>query len=189
MAAIEFVTARLRLRQWRDTDRAPFAAMNADPRVREFFPTLMTSAESDAMVDICQRHIEERGFSFWAVERRDTGAFVGMTGLSIPGDALPCAPCVEIGWRLAHAHWGQGYASEAARGALQVGFEELGLDEIVSFTAVPNVRSAAVMERLGMQPDGRFEHPAIPAGHALREHLLYRLPKTRWQALTLQQGQ
>ncbi|MEP6723364.1 MAG: GNAT family N-acetyltransferase [Variovorax sp.] len=190
MAAIEFQTARLRLRQWRYADRAPFAAMNADLRVREFFyPTILARAESDHMVDICQAHIEQRGWSFWAVETLATHQFIGFVGLGVPSHALPFLPCVEIGWRLAQAHWGQGYATEAARAALRVGFEQLALDEIVAFTAAPNVRSSAVMAKLGMEPDGRFEHTAVPVGHALREHLLYRLSRERWLALSAQQGQ
>ena len=190
MAAIECQTARLHLRQWRDADRAPFAAMNADPRVREFFyPTILARTESDRMVDICQAHIEQRGWSFWAVETLATHQFIGFVGLGVPSHALPFLPCVEIGWRLAQAHWGQGYATEAARAALEVGFGQLAIEEIVAFTAAPNLRSSAVMAKLGMQPDGRFEHPAVPVGHALREHLLYRLSRERWQALAAQQGE
>jgi len=179
---IEFETERLHLRQWRDTDFEPFAALNADPRVREFFPDLMDRKASDAMATSCQKLIAERGWGFWAAERKSDGVFLGFVGLGRPSAELPFSPCVEIGWRLAHAWWGQGYATEAARGALQVGFERLGLDEIVSFTTFRNRRSRAVMERLGMQEDPLvFEHPGVPAGHPLRPHCLYRLSKACWE--------
>jgi RimJ/RimL family protein N-acetyltransferase len=177
---IEFDTARLRVHQWRAGDREPFAQLNADPRVMAFFPAPLSRAQSDALVDRLAAGIAERGWGFWAVEERSCGAFLGSVGISVPGADLPFSPCVEIGWRLAHAHWGRGYALEAARGALCVGFERLGLPEIVSFTAVPNLRSEAVMRRLGMMADGVFEHSALPAGHALRPHKLYRLGRASW---------
>lgn len=181
--AIEFDTARLRLRVWRETDHAPFAAMNADPAVMEFFPSLQTRATSDASIDLWLAQFAEQGWSNWAVERRDSGEFIGFVGLSVPRRALPCSPCVEIGWRLARAHWGCGYASEAARGALRIGFERLVLDEIVSFTALGNLRSRAVMERIGMHDTGQdFDHPGVPEGHALRRHCLYRIGRDRWRA-------
>ncbi|SCK45858.1 Protein N-acetyltransferase, RimJ/RimL family [Variovorax sp. HW608] len=177
---IEFDTERLRLRQWRDSDREAFAALNADPRVMEFFAAPLTRAESDALVDRIAAGIDERGWGLWAVQERESGAFVGFVGLSVPRPDLPCSPCVEVGWRLARAHWGKGYAQEAARGALHVGFERLGLPELVSFTAVPNLRSEAVMQRLRMTADGVFEHPALPEGHPLRPHKLYRLGRASW---------
>jgi len=178
---IELDTVRLRLRQWRSSDLAPFAELNADPRVMEFFPSTLTREESDAAVSRWQSQIAERGWGFWAVEVRATGQFIGFVGLQVPLAPLPFAPCVEIGWRLAHAHWGKGYATEAARGALRAGFERLGLQEIVSFTAVNNRRSRAVMERLGMQEtEATFQHPSVPEGSPLREHCLYRLTREQW---------
>ncbi|MBO9649025.1 MAG: GNAT family N-acetyltransferase [Variovorax sp.] len=177
---IELDTERLRLRQWRESDRAPFAALNADQGAMEFFPSPLSRAESDALVDRIAAGIDERGWGLWAVEERASGNFIGFVGLSIPRPELPCSPCVEVGWRLAPAYWGKGYAQEAARAALCVGFERIGLREIVSFTAVPNLRSEAVMQRLGMKADGVFEHPALPEGHALRPHKLYRLDRTSW---------
>jgi RimJ/RimL family protein N-acetyltransferase len=173
---IEFETERLRLRQWQVTDRDPFAALNSDPRVMEFFPTPLTRAESDAMADRCESLIRERGWGFWAVELKTNGRFIGFVGLHTPSAQLPFSPCVEIGWRLAYEHWGKGLASEAARGAIHVGFQSLGLREIVSFAAVGNHRSRAVMERLGMRESGTFEHPQLPEGSSLRRHCLYRLP-------------
>ncbi|MCY0855477.1 GNAT family N-acetyltransferase [Cupriavidus sp. D39] len=176
-------TARLRLRQWRAADFASFAALNADPVVMACFPAPLDRAASDAMALRCQALIAGRGWGLWAVERKDDEAFVGMVGLNEPAWALPFSPCVEIGWRLAQAYWGQGYALEAARAALRFGFEQLALAEIVSFTALPNARSRAVMERLGMVADGTFEHPAVAPDSPLRQHWLYRLPAQRWRDL------
>jgi RimJ/RimL family protein N-acetyltransferase len=176
-------TARLRLRQWRDTDLAPFARMNADARVMEHFPAPLDRAASDAVAGRLRAEIAERGYGLWAAELRETGDFIGFTGLRIPAVPLPIGPCVEIGWRLAADHWGQGYASEAARAALAYGFGTLGLDEIVSFTALPNVRSQAVMQRIGMTHRGEvFEHPGVAPGHPLRPHCLYRLARPQWEA-------
>ena len=180
---IELDTPRLRLRQWRASDVVPFAAMNADPRVMEFFPELMRPPESRAVARRIRELIAERGWGLWAVEVRNEAHFIGFVGLHEPAPELPCAPCVEIGWRLAPAHWGRGYATEAARAALAVGFTRLGLNEIVSFTSLPNLRSQAVMQRLGMRRDAHtFEHPAIPPGSPLREHVLYRLRRSDWEA-------
>jgi len=177
---IEFQTTRLLLRQWKPGDRVPFAAMNADPRVMQHFPALLSRAESDAMADRCQALIEERGWGFWAVELKASGTFIGFVGLHTPAAALPFSPCVEIGWRLAADYWGQGLASEAARAALEVGFGRLDLSEILSFTAVENRRSRAVMERLGMRESEEFEHPGLPVGHPLRLHCLCRLDRERF---------
>lgn len=149
-------TSRLRLRQWRAEDFAPFAAMNADPYVMAHFPAPLGRAESDALAERC---------------------------LNRPMAELPFSPCIEIGWRLARPFWQHGYASEAARAALAFAFDTLGLDEIVSFTSLGNQRSQAVMARLGMQrASEHFQHPALPIGHALREHCLYRLARSDWRA-------
>ncbi|MGJ7508631.1 GNAT family N-acetyltransferase [Variovorax sp. GT1P44] len=177
---IEFDTERLRLRQWRAADYEPFAQLNADPKVMAFFPAPLSRAESDAMADRCAQAIETRGWGLWIAEERASGMPIGFTGLSVPRPELPCSPCVEVGWRLARAYWGRGYATEAARGALQVGFERLGLQEIVSFTAASNLPSEAVMKRLGMVADGTFEHPGIAVGHPLRLHKLYRMTRGMW---------
>jgi RimJ/RimL family protein N-acetyltransferase len=180
---IEFDTERLRLRQWIETDRDSFARLSSDPRVMEFYPNLLDRVASDAMVDRVQSLISDRGWGLWAVELKAGNEFIGYVGLHIPKADLPCSPCVEIGWRLAFSYWGKGYATEAARGALEVGFDRLNLPEIVSFTATINRRSRAVMERLGMNLDAdTFEHPIVPAGHILREHVLYRLSREKWQS-------
>ena len=149
-----------------------------------FKPTLLrnmaaclTRAESEALADRCQSLIQERGWGLWAAELKASREFIGFVGLHIPSAELPFSPCVEIGWRLSFSHWGKGLASEAARGALRIGFTFLGLDEIVSFTAVGNSRSRAVMERLNMCESGTFGHPQVPEGSSLRLHCLYRLPR------------
>ena len=174
---IECETERLVLRQWTPADHEPFAALNADPRVMACFPSRLTRAESDAIADRCEALIRARGWGFWAAELKATREFIGFVGLHTPSAELPFAPCVEIGWRLAFSHWGQGLASEAARAALRVGFTALDLNEIVSFTAVGNARSRAVMERLNMREAGTFEHPQVPEGNPLRLHCLYRLSR------------
>ncbi|OGK04802.1 MAG: GNAT family N-acetyltransferase [Candidatus Riflebacteria bacterium GWC2_50_8] len=180
---ITIETDRLLLRQWRAEDRLPFSEMNADPEVMKYFPTLLTREQSDLLADRCQAFIEEHGWGLWAVETRTEGLFIGFVGLSIPVADLPFNPCVEIGWRLSRLAWGKGYATEAARAALRLGFETLHLSDIVSFTSVINVKSRAVMERLGMIPDSStFEHPRVPPGNSLREHCLYRISYQQWIA-------
>jgi len=177
---IEFETSRLRLRQWQESDREPFAAMNADPAVMEFFPALQGRAASDASIDAWQSQFAAQGWSNWAAEFIESSQFIGFVGLSVPRRVLPFSPCVEIGWRLARAFWGRGFATEAAQGALRVGFERLGLTEIVSFTAVGNHRSRAVMERIGMRnAEQDFEYPGVPEGHPLRMHCLYRVSRSQ----------
>lgn len=179
---IEFETGRLRLRQWRPADRVPFARLNAGARVMEFFPAPLDRAASDALADRLESQIAERGWGFWAVDVLGGDDFIGCVGLHVPVPDIPCSPCVDVGWRLAFEHWSRGYATEAARGALQVGFERLDLSEIVSFTALQNRRSRAVMERLHMRDTGEtFEHPNVPVGNPLRAHRLYRLSRERWQ--------
>lgn len=132
------------------------------------------------MIARIEAHFSEHGFGLWALEIRKTGEFIGFTGLSRPSFETRFTPCVEVGWRLAQKFWGQGYATEAARAALEFGFQEKGLNEIVSFTVPANRRSIAVMERLGMSRDPLedFDHPRVPEGHALRSHVLYRLKRT-----------
>jgi RimJ/RimL family protein N-acetyltransferase len=170
---IEFETERLRLRQWIESDREPFARLNADPRVMEFLPSLLDRVASDAMIDRLQKSIIDRGWGLWAVESKQDNQFIGYVGLEIPKADLPFSPCVEVGWRLAFEYWGKGYATEAAQAALKVGFDRLNLPEIVSFTTINNHRSSAVMERLGMTRDAEtFEHPSIPVGYSLCEHYL-----------------
>jgi RimJ/RimL family protein N-acetyltransferase len=174
---------RLRLRPWRADDRKEFAKMNADPRVMEFFPKLLSESESNHMVDRIEKHFSENSFGLWAVEVVGGAPFIGFTGLSWARFDAPFTPAVEIGWRLACDYWGNGYATHAARIALQHGFAILQLAEIVSFTAKANLRSQAVMSRIGMQRDyaGDFNHPSIADGHPIQAHLLYRLNAIGWQ--------
>lgn len=174
-------TERLVLRPWRDADRAPFAALNADPAVMAFFPAVLDRLDSDAAAARFRGRFDCHGWGLWALEVKGGPAFVGFTGLNPAPDTLPFAPAMEVGWRLARAAWGRGYATEAARAVLRFGFERLGLAEIVSFTTPLNRRSIAVMERLGLRRDqaGDFEHPGFPEGHRLRPHVLYRTGSSR----------
>ncbi|GAA1765572.1 GNAT family N-acetyltransferase [Streptomonospora arabica] len=170
-------TPRLLLRGWRAADREPFARLNADPAVMEHFPRLRTRRESDTGVGRIEAHLAEHGFGLWAVEVAATGEFVGFTGLQQTVFPAHFTPAVEVGWRLARHAWGRGYATEAARAAVAFGFDECGLGEIVSFTVPANVRSRAVMRRLGMRHSSAddFDHPALPESHPLKRHVLYRL--------------
>jgi RimJ/RimL family protein N-acetyltransferase len=172
-------TERLVLRRWQADDEEPFAQMNADSEVMEFFPAVLTRAESDALAGRIEAHFAEHGFGLWAAELRGEGAFVGYVGLAVPRFQAHFTPCVEMGWRLRREHWGKGLATEGARAVMRYGFAELGLTELVSFTVPANVRSRRVMEKLGMTHDARedFEHPELAEGHPLRRHVLYRLKR------------
>jgi len=174
--ADEFRTERLLLRRWRPEDREAFSAINADPVVMEYLPALLTREESDTLVDRIEAHFDRHGFGLWAVEVVGGPAFIGYVGLSVVSFEAPFAPNVEIGWRLAAERWGNGYATEAASAVLEYGFCCLGLAEMVSFTVPANVRSRAVMERIGMVRDqaGDFDHPSLPADSPLKRHVLFR---------------
>jgi RimJ/RimL family protein N-acetyltransferase len=168
----ELRTARVLLRRWRDCDRAPFAEMNADPVVMEHFPSTLTREQSDALVDRIEAHFDEHGYGLWAVEA--DGAFVGFTGLVWQTYDASFTPALEVGWRLARHAWGHGWATEAATAALARGLEEVG--SVVSTTALTNVRSQRVMQRLGMRRELEFDHPRVPEGHPVRPHVLCRAP-------------
>ena len=167
-------TARLILRPWQDADRPAFAAINGDPQVGDWLGGAIDGAASDALMDRLSAEIAEQGFGFWAAERKADGAVVGMIGLRRPQDAPP-APCVEMGWRLAASAWGQGLATEGAAAALAWGFARLDVGEILAWTAASNLRSQAVMRRIGMAPDPArdFDHPKLPAGHPLLRHVVF----------------
>lgn len=184
---VDIHTARLVLRRWRPSDLAPFAAMNADARVMEFFPGPLTTAESDALVARIQQHFDERGYGLWAVEIPEVTPFAGFIGLSTPRFTAHFTPCTEIGWRLAAEFWGRGYATEGARGVLDYAFESLRLTEVVTLTAVCNQRSRRVMERIGMThtPADDFDHPLIPPGDRLSRHVLYRARRDTGMVLSL----
>ena len=181
----EIRTPRLLLRAWRDEDMPAYAALNADPRVMEHFPSTLTREESDASVGRIRRYHQERGFGLWAVEVPGTASFIGFIGLQVPSFEAHFTPCVEIGWRLAHAHWGHGYATEGARASLGIAFGELGLEEVVAMTTTTNERSQCVMKKLGMHREAAddFDHPKIPEGHPLRRHVLYRIGRREAQSL------
>ena len=168
----ELRTERLLLRRWCDADRAPFAALNADPVVMEHFPAVLTREQSDGLVDRIEAHFDQHGYGLWAVEA-DVG-FVGFTGLVWQTYEASFTPALEVGWRLARPAWGSGWATEAATAALARGLEEVG--SVVSTTALTNVRSQRVMERLGMRRELEFDHPRVPEGHPVRPHVLYRTP-------------
>lgn len=179
----ELRTRRLRLRQWRESDREPFAALNADAEVMAYFPAPLGRSESDALAAREERLIAERGFGLWAVELAGTSSFIGMVGLAEPRFEAHFTPALEIGWRLDRRHWGRGYAGEAAGAALDYGFRELGRTEIVALTTAANGRSRRLMERLGMTraAEDDFEHPLLAPGDPLRPHVLYRLARPAWE--------
>lgn len=175
------------MRRWKLEDSGPFAAMNADECVMEYFPEVLAQEESDALAARADAHLADHGWGLWALEvaaGEDRGRFAGFTGLAVPSWEAEFTPCVEIGWRLPRWAWGRGYASEAAREALKCAVTEIGLREVVSFTSVSNERSQAVMRRIGMTRDleGDFDYPTIPAGHPLRRSVLYRLKLHEWRA-------
>jgi RimJ/RimL family protein N-acetyltransferase len=185
-SVLQLRTSRLLLRQWRDSDDGPFAALSADPAVMEHFPSLLTADASRAAAYRYATQLEVDGYGIWAVEVLETGEFVGFVGLVRPQWEAAFTPCVEIGWRLARSAWGHGYATEGAQAALRLAFTRLALPEVVSFTTVSNRRSRAVMERLGMHRDPAedFDHPRVPEGEPTRRHVLYRLTEPEWAAAT-----
>ena len=172
-----FETKRLILREWKDTDIAPFAAMNQDPKVMEFFPATLSLDETKNLIERIRQHFKTHGFGLFAVELKATGEFIGFVGLMIPTFEAHFTPCVEIGWRIASAHWKQGYATEAAKMVLHLALEKYGLKEVVSFTAAVNLPSIAVMKKIGLQhnPQDDFDHPRLDKAHSLSRHVLYRL--------------
>jgi RimJ/RimL family protein N-acetyltransferase len=176
-------TERLRLRRWRASDTDAFAALNADPQVMAQFPAKLSRAESDYVLEQIELGFERDGFGIWAVEMLTDETFLGLAGLNLVRFAAPFTPAVEVGWRLLPEAWGHGYATEAATASLDFGFDEAGLEEIVSFASKTNGRSIAVMERLRLHrdPDGDFDHPLMPQGHALTPHALYRISATEWR--------
>jgi RimJ/RimL family protein N-acetyltransferase len=172
-------TDRLLMRRWRESDREPFAALNADPETMRFFPETLDRAASDAFVDSIETRFDRLGYGLWALEISGTREFIGFTGLNPMPAGVPGAGGVEVGWRLARQAWHHGYATEAARAALGVAFDGVGLSEIWSMTAVLNEPSSAVMRRLGMTEVARFLHPNVPTGHPLQPHVTYHLARRR----------
>ena len=177
MSFTPIYTSRLILRQWQESDHAPYIAMNMDAEVMKYFPALQTAEETLAQIERFRKFIDENGFGFFALERRDTSEFIGFTGLAQPRFESFFTPCVEIGWRLATAHWGKGYAQEAARACLDLGFDKLNLNEIYSFTSILNLSSINVIKKIGMKGVGQFEHPNLKDGDRLKTHILYKIEK------------
>lgn len=177
-------TPRLILRKWRDADRPAFAAINADAEIMRYFPAVMSREESDAYIDRANLKIEEDGCGFFAVERKADGGLIGVAGLAVLRPEYPFEPGYEVGWRFDKTVWSQGYASEAARASLKLGFERFNPKEILAFTVPNNLKSRAVMTRIGMSHDeeGDFDHPNLPEGHALRRHVVYRITREEWLA-------
>jgi RimJ/RimL family protein N-acetyltransferase len=179
-------TERLHLRRWRDADRPQFQKLNADPRVMEFMPGMLTPEASDDLVMRIEQHFDRYGFGPFAAELIETKTFIGYIGLHVPSFDVPFLPAVEVAWRLAADYWGQGLATEGARAVVQHAFEALALPELVSFTIPPNLRSRRVMEKLGMthNPADDFDHPGLPEGHPMRRHVLYRIASSTASAIS-----
>ena len=170
-------TERLLLRRWKESDREPFAQMNADPRVMEFLPDILTREESDELIDRIENHFENHGFGLYAVEVKQEQQFIGFMGLHVATFQAHFTPAVEIGWRIASSHWNKGFSTEGSLEVVRFAFNHLRLDGLVSFTVPENVGSRRVMEKIGMtrNPADDFDHPRLPEGHRLRRHVLYRL--------------
>lgn len=177
MPAPTLSTNRLVLRQWKNSDLPLFAKMNADKRVMEYFPSPLSTEESNSLAEKIEQELQEKEYGLWAVEVPNIASFIGFVGLHYPGFTAHFTPCIEIGWRLAFEYWGKGYGFEAATRVIEYAFNTIKLKEIVSFTAVSNIRSRKLMEKLGMthNPEDDFEHPLLSENHPLRSHVLYRL--------------
>lgn len=177
----DIVTDRIILRQWQTQDLKPLIAMNACPQVMRYFGSTRTPQQSESLLEYCSHSIGTKGWGFWAAELRSNNEFIGFIGLNSPDYDLPFSPCVEIGWRLAKHHWGNGYATEGARASLAFAFEQTEIDEIVSMTPCQNLASEAVMRKIGMTDMGQnFDHPDVPLGHELAEHFLYKITRAEW---------
>ena len=182
-------TDRLLLRPWREEDREPFAAMNADPEVMRHFPSTLDRAQSDALAQRAAAAVEEKGYGLWAVEVPGVAPFIGFIGLAVPRFAAHFMPAVEVGWRLARPYWGRGYAPEGAAAALDVAFGPVGLGFVVSITTTGNLPSRRVMEKLGMHrdPADDFDHPLVPEG-PMKRSVLYRLTAEEWRQRSGREG-
>ncbi len=180
---IQLTTDNLILRQWKADDYLAFSKLNSDSTVMEYFPNTLSKKQSDSLAKEMELLISQNGWGVWAVEEKERGQFIGCVGLHEPSFDLPFSPCIEIAWRLDKQYWGKGYATEAGNEVLNFAFERLKVDEIVSFTALVNKKSESVMKRLGMRDTQQnFEHPHLPMGHILREHLLYKISKEDWES-------
>lgn len=176
-------TKRLILRPWKEEDLEPFAQLNADPQVMQYFPAVKTFEESTLEYNAILEHFKKHGYGWWAVSEKNGTNFIGFIGLRYIDFPASFTPAVEIAWRLAYDYWGKGYATEGANASLDYGFKVLELSEIIAVTSIPNIRSQAVMKRIGMHHNTKddFDHPKLPEGHPLIRHVVYRLDKTDWQ--------
>lgn len=177
---VYLTTERLLLRQWTDSDLPLYVAMNADPEVMKYFPRLQTAEESSTFITAQSTKIAELGYGLFAVELKQSADFIGFIGLSIATFDADFTPCTEIGWRLRKEFWNKGYATEGARACLKFGFDNLQLDHIHSFTAVRNLPSERVMQKIGMTKIGEFQHPRVPVESDLRQHVLYSKARTEY---------
>ncbi|MBL4829943.1 MAG: GNAT family N-acetyltransferase [Aliivibrio sp.] len=180
-------TTRLILRQWKESDFAQYAKMCADPDVMKYFPAVQTETESYAQANRARDYITANGWGFWAVEVKSTGEFIGFVGLHAQeaNCGIPFAPLIEVGWRLNASSWGNGYAPEAANAALEYAFTQLNVDEIYSFTSMPNEPSKRVMEKIGMVDTGQlFNHPMVVHGHRMECHCLFKMTKQQWSEIS-----
>ena len=174
-------TERLIMRQWLPSDYSLFSVINADPAVMKYYPNIFTEQKSNEFAKKCETLISNNGWGFWAVELKNSSEFIGFVGLHNPEAKLPFSPCTEIGWRISNLYWGHGYATEAGNAALKFAFEQLKLDEVISFASLKNKKSIRVMEKLNMvNTFSNFNHPSIPKGHDLQEHVLYKIIKKNW---------
>ena len=185
-ATVHIETERLRLRDWTDADADPFAAMNADPAVMEFFPAIPSRAESDALMERIRAHMREKGHDMYAAEEKNSGRFIGFIGLAPIDFEAHFTPAIEIGWRLAQTAWGKGLATEGANAVLAHTFGQVGLNDLVSITTVKNQRSRRVMEKIGMthSPSDDFLNPKLPPEHPQAPHVLYRIDRELWRSIS-----
>ena len=179
---VQIKTERLILREWKSEDLAPFALVNQDSKVMEYFLSPLTVVETAAMIERICEHFMKHGFGLFACTLKETSEFIGFVGLSVPAFETDFTPCVEIGWRLSSRAWGSGYATEAALAVLKFGFEECKLQEILSWTVPANARSRNVMEKIGLTQGGSFDHPKVPEGHPFKSHVLYRMTKKQYES-------
>lgn len=172
-----FESDRLGFRMWEESDKEPFAKMNANEEVMKYFPKVLESKESDEFVHRIREHFKQNGYGLWVVEIKDTKEFIGFIGFLIATFEAEFTPCVEIGWRLDNKYWNKGYATEGARACLEYGFNELNLERVYSFTAVINEPSQNVMNKIGLKKIGEFLHPKVEEGSPLKHHVLYKIDK------------
>ena len=181
---VELRTARLLLRQWKESDIDAWCAMNADAEVRKYFPKVNSREESVAEAERIRASINQHGWGMWALEVPGVLPFAGFVGLNNPGFAAPWQPAVEIGWRLARSAWQQGYATEGATAALDFAFTHLQLPQVMAMSVTTNAPSHRVMERIGLSPwpEMDFDHPRVPVDWPLKRHIVHRITDQQWQA-------